>query len=129
MFFYDERENVTAVVEKINTYSNKNRDKNVICVTYAYDDNGNNILIYDQGTKYTFEYNDNKLTRIKVGDKEIISYANNDLSKQQYVADYGTNIEGQKVLSKNEEINTYGNGQKIRTVTTILGSRRFRRSG
>ena len=87
------------------------------------DDNGNNILIYDQGTKYTFEYNDNKLTRIKVGDKEIISYANNDLSKQQYVADYGTNIEGQKVLSKNEEINTYGNGQKIRTVTTILGSK------
>lgn len=110
--FYNADNQETATIERINTYdknSNTQKDKNVICITYAYDENGNNILICDQKTRYNLSYDMNgTLKEIRVGENLLIknSFTNS------------TGKDTSDIIECKEESIEYGNGQKKRTVTT-----------
>lgn len=96
-YFYDENGNNTAIVEE-----NQNDINHTICITYTYDSDGNVTYICDQKTEYTMSYKNGDMKTLKVGDVELVNYESNI-------------TENSNIL---EQITLYGNGQKIRTVTT-----------
>ena len=96
-YFYDENGNNTAIVEE-----NQNDINHTICITYTYDSDGNVTYICDQKTEYTMSYKNGDMKTLKVGDVELVNYESNI-------------TENSNIL---EQITSYGNGQKIRTVTT-----------
>lgn len=96
-YFYDENGNNTAIVEE-----NQNDINHTICITYTYDSDGNVTYICDQKTEYIMSYKNGDMKTLKVGDVELVNYESNI-------------TENSNIL---EQITSYGNGQKIRTVTT-----------
>lgn len=126
-YYYDSNNNQTAIIEQY-----YNTATQTICVTFSYDDDNNNILICDQSTKYTMTYNeDGEMTEIRIGqvvrneDGTINESDDQSLCLRKYIK--GNNIveenneediEVGDEISSIEDIEEFGNGQKIRTVTT-----------
>lgn len=123
LYFYDEDQNNTAVIEKINSYDaedSSESEKNVICITYAYNDSGYNTLICDQKTRYTMSYDEEgNMKEIKVGDISLMEYSGQILQDNSTSDGNTDSIEKGGIIRVSEKTQEYGNGQKIRIVTTI----------
>ena len=110
-YFYDEKGNNTAVVEE-----NQNDKDHTICITYTYDSDGNVIYICDQKTAYTMEYQDSEMKSLKVGNIEIVNNSENIIKSNDEASDIAVG----EIINSTENTTTYGNNQKIRTVTTEM---------
>jgi len=109
--FYDEKGNNTAVVEE-----NQNDKDHTICITYTYDSDGNVIYICDQKTAYTMEYQDSEMKSLKVGNIELVNNSENIIKSNDEASDIAVG----EIINSTENTTTYGNNQKIRTVTTEM---------
>lgn len=110
-YFYDEKGNNTAVVEE-----NQNDKDHTICITYTYDSDGNVIYICDQKTAYTMEYQDSEMKSLKVGNIELVNNSENIIKSNDEASDIAVG----EIINSTENTTTYGNNQKIRTVTTEM---------
>lgn len=110
-YFYDEKGNNTAVVEE-----NQNDKDHTICITYTYDSDGNVIYICDQKTAYTMEYQDSEMKSLKVGNIELVNNSENIIKSNDEASDIAIG----EIINSTENTTTYGNNQKIRTVTTEM---------
>ena len=110
-YFYDEKGNNTAVIEE-----NQNDKDHTICITYTYDSDGNVIYICDQKTAYTMEYQDSELKSLKVGNIELVNNSENIIKSNDEASDIAVG----EIINSTENTTTYGNNQKIRTVTTEM---------
>lgn len=110
-YFYDEKGNNTAVIEE-----NQNDKDHTICITYTYDSDGNVIYICDQKTAYTMEYQDSEMKSLKVGNIELVNNSENIIKSNDEASDIAVG----EIINSTENTTTYGNNQKIRTVTTEM---------
>jgi len=110
-YFYDEKGNNTAVVEE-----NQNDKDHTICITYTYDSDGNVIYICDQKTAYTMEYQYSEMKSLKVGNIELVNNSENIIKSNDEASDIAVG----EIINSTENTTTYGNNQKIRTVTTEM---------
>ena len=110
-YFYDGKGNNTAVVEE-----NQNDKDHTICITYTYDSDGNVIYICDQKTAYTMEYQDSEMKSLKVGNIELVNNSENIIKSNDEASDIAVG----EIINSTENTTTYGNNQKIRTVTTEM---------
>lgn len=114
-YFYDEKGNNTAIIEE----NSKDRE-HTICITYTYDSDGNVTYICDQKTKYTMSYNDGEMTSLMVGNIPLVNYSKNILEDNKGENGDTTNIEEGEVVDETENVVSYGNGQKIKTVVSEI---------
>ena len=112
-YFYDENGNNTAVIE---SYKNQ---IGTICITYSYDEDGNAYYVCDQKTKYNMEYNeDGDISEVSVDNNKLIKYVEQNLQNNST----NENLQVGDVVSVDEIIDSYNNGQKIRKVITSYKS-------
>ena len=115
-YFYDAEGNNTAVIEQYDEeYDPKHTQ--TICITYTYDNN-NVTFICDQWTKYTMSYDGENMTSLKVGNQELINYENTELMNNAGEDEDTSHLSVGDVISSDQNITTYGNGQTVKTVTT-----------
>ena len=117
-YFYDEKGNNTAIVEAYDeTYDPSHTQ--TICITYTYDNDDNVIFICDQRTKYTMDYGtDGQMTQLKVGKQTLMTYADTKVINNEDSDGDTSNVAIGGIIDQDEKIETYENGQSIRTVIT-----------
>ena len=117
-FFYDDKNNCTAVIESYDEEYDPNAKK-VIGVTYSYNETGNITVLCDQSTRYVCEYENGELSNLTIGNMKLVSY------KQECVADNlnengeDTNLSIGDVITENTQTTSYGNNQKITKKSTV----------
>ena len=116
-YFYDSKGNNTATVEQYDEeYDPKHTQ--TICITYTYDDDNNVTFICDQWTKYSMSYDSGNMTSLKVGKQELISYRDTNLIDNTGEDEDTSKLNVGDVISSDQNITKYGNGQTVKTVTT-----------
>ena len=116
-YFYDAEGNNTALIEQYDEeYDPKHTQ--TICITYTYDENNNVTFICDQWTKYTMSYDGENMTSLKVGNQELINYADTEVVNNAGEDGDTSDLSVGDVINSSQNVTTYGNGQKIRTITT-----------
>lgn len=116
-YFYDAEGNNTALIEQYDEeYDPKHTQ--TICITYTYDENNNVTFICDQWTKYTMSYDGEDMTSLKVGSQKLINYADTELVNNAGEDDDTSNLNVGDVINSSQNVTTYGNGQKVKNVTT-----------
>lgn len=119
-YFYDKYGNNTTAIESYDDVRTDNHEKTqTICTTYKYDSYNNVEYICDQETKYYMDYDgEGNIIKLDIGSQNLIEIFNSALNEMQ-TSNTFTKLDNGRVKSKKQKILKYGNGDKIKTITTV----------